>query len=61
MADTLRITLVRSPNGSSRKQRDTLRSLGLGRIGKTAERPDQPALRGQLAVVRHLVEVDHGR
>ena len=57
MAD-LRIKQVRSPNGSSRKQRETLRSIGLGRIGKTTERPDSEALRGQLYAVRHLVEVE---
>jgi large subunit ribosomal protein L30 len=57
MADKLRITQVRSPNGSSRKQRDTLRSLGLGRIGKTTERADEPTVRGQLRTVGHLVEV----
>jgi large subunit ribosomal protein L30 len=53
----VRIRQVRSQNGASHKQRDTLRSLGLGRIGKTAERPDGPALRGQLEVIGHLVEV----
>ena len=57
MADTLRIRQVRSPNGSSEKQRATLKSLGLGRIGKSAERPDGPTLQGQLDKVRHLVEV----
>jgi len=58
MAATLRIRQVRSPNGSSRKQRDTLRSLGLGRIGRSAQRPDGPAVRGQIGAVRHLVEVE---
>jgi large subunit ribosomal protein L30 len=57
MADTLRIRQVRSPNGASRKQRDTLRSLGLGRIGKSTERPDDPTVQGQLQTVGHLVEV----
>ena len=60
MAGKLVIKQVRSPNGSSRKQRDTLRTLGLGRIGKQAERPDDPVVRGQLAKVAHLVEVDGG-
>jgi large subunit ribosomal protein L30 len=58
MASTLKICQVRSPNKSSRKQRDTLRSLGLGRIGKCSERPDAPQLRGQLRVVGHLVDVE---
>jgi large subunit ribosomal protein L30 len=56
----VKITQVRSANGASRKQRDTLRSLGLGRIGKSAERPEHPALRGQLEAVSHLVEVEDG-
>jgi large subunit ribosomal protein L30 len=60
MSDNLRIRQVRSPNRASRKQRDTLRSLGLGRIGKSTERPDHPTLRGQLAAGAHLVEVDGG-
>jgi large subunit ribosomal protein L30 len=57
MAGKLVITQVKSPNGSSRKQRDSLRTLGLGRIGKTAERPDDPTVRGLLSRVGHLVEV----
>ena len=60
MAGKLRIRQVRSPNGASHKQRETLRSLGLGRIGKSTERPDGAALRGQLEAVRHLVEVNDG-
>ena len=58
MASTLKIRQVRSPNKSSRRQRDTLRSLGLGRIGKSTERPDAPQLRGQLQAIGHLVEVE---
>jgi large subunit ribosomal protein L30 len=60
MAGTLRIRQVRSANGRARKQRETLRSLGLGRIGKTTERPDEPSVRGQIHAVQHLVEVDDG-
>ena len=56
-AKKLTIKQVRSQNGASRKQQETLRSLGLGRIGKRAERPDGAALQGQLDKVRHLVEV----
>jgi large subunit ribosomal protein L30 len=58
MAGTLKLRQVRSANGSSRKQHDTLRSLGLGRIGKSAELPDGPALRGQIDAVRHLIELE---
>jgi large subunit ribosomal protein L30 len=52
------IRQVRSANGTNAKQRDTLRSLGLRRIGHTVERPDSPQLRGMLHSVRHLVVVE---
>jgi large subunit ribosomal protein L30 len=54
----LRITQVRSANGSNPKQRASLRTLGLGKIGRTSEREDHPTVRGLIASVRHLVEVD---
>jgi large subunit ribosomal protein L30 len=54
----LRIKQVRSSNGASPRQRDTLRSLRLGRIGRTVERPDTPELRGMLRKVEHLVQVE---
>jgi large subunit ribosomal protein L30 len=60
MAGKLVLRQVKSPNGASQKQRDSLRTLGLGRIGKSSERPDDPAVRGQLRKVGHLVEVDDG-
>ena len=55
---TFVIKQVRSVNGSNAKQRDTLRSLGLRRIGHTVERPDSPQLRGMVHAVRHLVIVE---
>jgi large subunit ribosomal protein L30 len=54
---TLRITLRRSANGARQSQRDTLRSLGLRRIGSSVERPDGSQLRGMIKAVDHLVEV----
>jgi large subunit ribosomal protein L30 len=54
---TLVVTQVRSANGSSRKQRETLKTLGLGKIGRTTEREDHPTVRGLIHSVRHLVEV----
>ena len=60
MADKLVLRQVKSPNGASRKQRESLRTLGLGRIGKISERPDEPSVRGQLRKVGHLVEVSDG-
>ena len=54
---SLRITQVRSANGSNPKQRGSLQSLGLGKIGRTTEREDDPTVRGLIHSVRHLVEV----
>jgi large subunit ribosomal protein L30 len=51
------ITQRRSRNGSDQRQRDTLRSLGLRRIGQRVEREDTPQTRGMIAKVSHLVEV----
>ena len=47
----------RSRNGSDQRQRDTLRSLGLRRIGQRVEHDDTPQIRGMIAKVAHLVEV----
>jgi large subunit ribosomal protein L30 len=58
MAATLRITQFKSSNGANKKQRDTLRTLGLGKIGRTSEKPDDPAVRGAIHAVQHLVKVD---
>jgi large subunit ribosomal protein L30 len=58
MAGTLRITQFKSANGANPRQRDTLRTLGLGKIGRSAERPDDPAVRGAIHAVRHLVKVE---
>ncbi len=55
---TLSITQVKSANGTNQPQRDTLRSLGLRKIGHTVERPDSPQLRGMVHRVRHLITVE---
>jgi large subunit ribosomal protein L30 len=55
---SLAITQVKSSNGANGRQRDTLRSLGLRRIGHTVERPDSPQLRGMVHAVRHLIVVE---
>jgi large subunit ribosomal protein L30 len=57
----LSVTQRRSSNGSNRKQLDTLRSLGLRRIGHTVEVKDCEQARGMLHAVRHLVEVKEGK
>ncbi len=56
-ATMLTVTQRRSGNGSDRRQLDTLRSLGLRRIGHTVQVRDCPQARGMLHAVRHLVEV----
>jgi large subunit ribosomal protein L30 len=56
----VRITQIRSQIGETQKHRGTLRALGLGKIGKTAEHDETPVLAGMLRKVRHLVKVDHG-
>jgi large subunit ribosomal protein L30 len=57
MAD-LTVTQIRSANGISPRQRATLRSLRLGRVGRSSLRPDTPQVRGMLRAVGHLVEVE---
>ena len=54
----VRIRQVRSAIGQSPRHRGTLRALGLGRIGKSAEHDDSPSIAGMLRKVRHLVEVE---
>ncbi len=53
----LKVTQLRSVNGSDKRQKDTLRSLGLRRIRQTVEVSDSPQIRGMIANVSHLVEV----
>jgi large subunit ribosomal protein L30 len=55
---TVKVTQRKSRNGADKRQLDTLRSLGLRRIGQTVEVNDTPQIRGMLHKVRHLVEVD---
>ncbi len=57
----LSVTQRRSKNGADGKQLDTLRSLGLRRIGHTVEVKDSEQVRGMLHAVRHLVEVKEGK
>jgi large subunit ribosomal protein L30 len=52
------VTQVKSSAGASRKQHETLKTLGLGKIGRTVEREDHPTLRGLVQAVSHLVKVD---
>ncbi|MEE3393020.1 MAG: 50S ribosomal protein L30 [Lachnospiraceae bacterium] len=58
MAKTLKITLVKSPIGAVPKQRKTVAALGLKKVNKTVELPDNPAVRGMIWQVQHLVKVE---
>ena len=55
---TLRITQVKSTNGTNPKQKGALQTLGLGRIGKSVERPDDPTVLGAVRSVQHLLKVE---
>jgi large subunit ribosomal protein L30 len=55
---TVKVTQLKSKNGSDKRQLATLRSLGLRRIGHTVEVRDTPQARGMLHAVRHLVRIE---
>ncbi len=54
----IRITLVKSPLGYSKKHKATVRALGLRRMHQTVEHVDSPVLRGMVYKVQHLVKVE---
>ncbi len=58
MADTLKITLVKSPIGAIPKHRATVKALGLTKLHKTVEMPNNAAVKGMVAQVSHLVKVE---
>lgn len=55
MADTIRVKLVRSPIGTNDRVRETVRGLGLRRVGGACELKRSPAVEGMLRRLRHLV------
>jgi large subunit ribosomal protein L30 len=55
----LLITQTRSQIGQSGRHRGTLRALGLGRIGRSSEHEESPALAGMLRKVRHLLKIEN--
>jgi large subunit ribosomal protein L30 len=59
-ASVMRITLLHSPIGETRRHKGTLRALGLKKIRQTVEQADTPQLRGMLSKVNHLVKVEAG-
>ena len=58
MADKLKITLVKSPIGAVPKHIKTVEALGLKKLNKTVELPDNAATRGMIQQVKHLVKVE---
>lgn len=54
----LKITLVRSTNGSKKNQIDTVKALGLKKIGSSVTQKDNPQIRGMINKVSHLVKVE---
>jgi large subunit ribosomal protein L30 len=54
----LKVTQIRSKIGGIRSHRETLRSLGLKRIGDVVVKEDRPEIRGMVRAVRHLVTVE---
>ena len=58
MADKLKVTLIKSTIGAVPKHVKTVEALGLKKVNKTVEMPDNAAVRGMIQQVRHLVKVE---
>ena len=58
MADRLKITLIKSTIGAVPKNKATVEAMGLKKIGKSVEMPNNDATKGMLQKVRHLVKVE---
>lgn len=54
---TIRVTYTKSAIGYNKEQKRTIAALGLRTLGQTVEHPDNPAIRGMIARVKHLVTV----
>jgi len=54
----LRITWVKSGIGYSQRQKETIRALGLRRLGTSVEQADTPVIRGMISKISHLVQVE---
>ena len=57
MPKTIQITLVKSPIGFNKRQKATVKALGLSKLHQTVEQTDTPAVRGMINAVSHLVAV----
>ncbi|GHU64101.1 50S ribosomal protein L30 [Clostridia bacterium] len=58
MAEKLKITLVKSSIGAIPKHVKTVEALGLKKLHKCVEQPDNPAIRGMIQQIKHLVKVE---
>ena len=58
MAEKLKVTLVKSPIGAVPKHKANVEALGLRKLNKTVELPDNDAVRGMIWHVKHLVKVE---
>lgn len=58
MAKSFKVTLKKSIRGCTQKQKDAVRCLGLRKVNSENTVPDNPAMRGQIRAVQHLVDVD---
>lgn len=58
MADRVKVTLVKSPIGAIPKHRKTLEALGLRKLNRTVELPNNDATKGMVFQVKHLVKVE---
>lgn len=57
-SETLKIRWVRSFIGCPRNMRQTIRGMGFRRMNQLIERPDTPSIRGMIARVHHLVQIE---
>ena len=57
MSDKLKITQIRSTIGRVRKQKDTIRALGIRKLYQSVVHEDTPQIRGMIEKVKHLLEV----
>lgn len=58
MANKLKITLVKSTIGSIPKHKKTAEALGLSKLHKSVEQQDNPAIRGMVKSINHLIKVE---
>ena len=58
MAKKIKITQVRSTSGHIKKQRETIRALGIKKLYQSVEHSDTPQIRGMIEKVKHLVKVE---